>query len=202
MNNWWAWILCVGAGVVSGCGTPQIQPKSRSGMDQLMSSLSLQNALNELEIEQIVAEKQVSFLVTGHSEEIDYLAEIIPAYLHKWNATHVQENPDIHLTFIIDASGSDTAKGGLALPIPLPSITTGITITQIDIGTVTEQWNTNRLWVYAANHEGQVVYSSDPAYDSLWIKNFNLFGLSVGRVKNFDEDQKIITAPDENAREP
>lgn len=182
-----------------GCGTLQMKPEGRSGMDQLMAALSLQNALNELDIQYVIGGKAVSYTVTGHSDEIEYVNEIIPAYLSKWDAFLDQENAEIHLTFVIDAAGADTAKGGLALPIPLPSITTGITLTQIDIGTITEQWSTSRMWVYAANLDGQVVYSSDPAYDSLWIKNFNLFGLSIGRVKNFDADQITVTDQDENS---
>ena len=177
--------------VLVGCGTLQMQPKGRSGTEQLMSALSIQYAMNQLQLEPILSEKKVSYSVTGHSEELEYLNEIIPAYIHRWNARQDREDPDINLTFVVDAAGTDTAKGGLAVPIILPSLTNGITLSQIDVGTVTEQWNTCRLWVYASDQEGNVVYISEPAYEGLWIKNFNLLGLSVGRTKNFSEAENM-----------
>lgn len=188
----WKSVFCILLMVsVSGCGTLNMQPSGRSGTEQLMSAISIQESLNQLNLKQFISGKTVTFTVTGHSDEIDYITKIIPSYLSRWEAKPVLDNasPDLSLTFVVDAAGTDIAKGGLALPIILPSLTNGITLSQIDVGTVTEQWNTCRLWVYITNPNGNVVYISDPAYEGLWIKNFNLLGLSLGRTKNFDETQ-------------
>lgn len=178
--------------LIEGCGTLNMQPRGRSGTEQLMSAISIQKSLIQLDLENVIHGKSVSYTVVGHSEEIDYVNEILPAYISRWNATPSigDASPDLSLTFVVDAAGSDVAKGGLALPIILPSLTNGITLSQIDIGTVTEQWNTSRIWVYVTNQNGHVIYTSDPAYVGLWIKNFNLFGLSIGRAKNFSESQQ------------
>lgn len=185
-------LLFVAMLFVFGCGTLNMQPRGRSGTEQLMSAISIQKSLIQLDLENVIHGKSVSYTVVGHSEEIDYVKEILPAYISRWNAKHLigDASPDLSLTFVVDAAGSDVAKGGLALPVILPSLTNGITLSQIDIGTVTEQWNTSRIWVYVTNQNGNVIYTSDPAYEGLWIKNFNLFGLSIGRTKNFTESQQ------------
>ena len=176
----------------------RMKTEGRTATDQLLVAVSIQDALKQLDLQPYVQNKRIFFQVSGHSTEIDYIAQVVPALLLQEGAMLVTkpEEADSVLTFVVDSAGSDQSTGGWGFPILLPSLTVGFIITTIDLIQTEEQIGLCRLWVFATDAEGQHLFTSDPSHAQHSVKNLKVLGLSLGRTTDVDELRQRIPLVD------
>ncbi|HQP98855.1 MAG TPA: hypothetical protein PLY86_10395 [bacterium] len=183
--------------VFLSCGTLQMSREGRSAADQMLTAVSIQDALNQLDLGTYVKEKKVTLTVAGHSSEIPYIEKAVAELLVEQGAVVVPPDAerDLNLTVVVDSAGSDLGSGGLAIPIPLPSVSTGITISKIDLVQTEEQEGLCRLWVYGTNPDGTHAFTTDPVFARHWVTNLSVLGFSLGHRSDLKEIRDKIDVP-------
>ncbi|MFH1743919.1 MAG: hypothetical protein ABIH23_33355 [bacterium] len=174
-----------------------MSPEGRAASDQLLVAASVQDALKQLDLRAHIENRRVSFSVEGHSSEISYIQKVMPAYLMAQGATIAQEGEeaDLILTFVVDTAGADLSTGGFSIPIILPSLSTGLTVTKIDFVQKEIQRGMCRIWVYATETGQAHVFTTDPVHSQNSISNLTIFGVSLGQnsdVEELDEKPPVL----------
>ena len=180
-----------------GCTTLKMKTEGRSASDQLLVAVSVQEALRQLDLRPHIENKRVFFTVEGHSSEIAYIQKVIPAHLMAQGATveEKSEEADLILTFVVDTAGADLSTGGFSIPIILPSLSTGLTVTTIDFVQKEIQRGMCRVWVYATEAQQAHAFTSDPVSSQNSISNLTILGVSLGQrseIKELDEKPPVF----------
>ncbi len=174
---------------LSGCSVIQMKPTGRAASDQMICALAIQDAVESIKIANLVKGKTVRINIGGLANDAEYIAEIVKAYVIRNGAKIADSNSasDLDLTMLFQTAGSDNVEKMWSIPIPMPSIQKGITVTRIDLYKNEIQVSRCRLWAYACNKEGKIIYRHNPVYAAHYISSREFLGLSLGKSTDIPE---------------
>lgn len=180
------------------CSTVKTAPTGRAASDQLLTALTLEDAVYSLAIDEQIRGRTVGLEIVGLGNDISFLRGVLEAKVRLAGGRVVPDDatPEVRLITIVQVAGSDLEQANWNVPILLPSINSGITVSKIGFVENDIQIGRCRLWAYGINPEGDVLFQHLPVYAAHFVSNPNVLGVSLGKRSDIPElRERRGTAP-------
>jgi hypothetical protein len=182
-------VLCLGgAGLLVGCSTFKQGPTGRAASDQFLISACIDDAVDALRAEENLRGRKTLLRLEGFKAEKDsvdeaYLREALRAWIIRNGAvpTDDPEQAELRLTALVQSVGSDILESAFRLPLPLPSLQTGLVLADLVLYMNRTQLGRCHLWLYGVDEENRLVFSHPSVSSRHYIRSVELLGFSIGR---------------------
>jgi len=174
---------------VCGCSTIQLQPTGRIASDQLLNARAIEDAVYSMSFSDRLRDRPVRLEVITQGIDNDYLISVIRAWVihHGGCLAPKDTTAEIQLTVLVQVAGTDKEVSKWSIPIVLPSLQTGLSVTSIDLYESLTQVARCRLWAYGTDGNQHRVFTQPPVYASHFLSNREVFGISLGRNSDIYE---------------
>ena len=169
--------------LVGGCSTIKLQPSGRPATDQMLSTLSIEDAVNSMSIGKKVKDQRIQLEVMTPGIDVDYLEKVLISWIIRNGGRVVPEDamPDLVLRILAQSTGSDEEESKVTIPIVLPTLQTGLTTSEITFYRSRVQVARCRLWGYGVSPDGYVKFIQTPVLATHYVANPELLGMSLGK---------------------
>ena len=185
-------LIWAGLGILAtGCSTIQVIPTGRAASDQMLTAITIEEAVEKLDIDSHLRGKRVRLSVTGLGIDQAYTEEILKAKIRSANGTVAEDcTPDLNLQVIVQTAGSDMERSKWGIPLVLPDLRETLAVTQIDLYKNDIQVSRCRLWAYGMDNDQNILFEHPPVYVAHYVSNPELIGISLGKRSDIDDLEK------------
>jgi hypothetical protein len=176
--------------LMTGCAVVKVSPQGRVASDQLLISIATEDTVAALQIKDLVEGKAIRLTVTSLGtvqQDLSYVTEALRArILQEGGRVTPDDKQAIDLVAMIQTIGSDIDRTSIALPVPLPALGS-VAITKLSFYTDSKQVARCRMWLYAIDAEGKLIFTHPPIHTAHRIRNPVLFGFTLGKFSDVKE---------------
>jgi len=175
---------------LGGCRSIEVKPNGRAASDQFLVASCIEGALENLTIGAALKDRKIKVNVSGPGTDKDYIAEVMKSIIIRSGGTinaDPKTSPTMILNLMVQSTGSDQEVAKWVLPIPIPSIQTGITLTYIQFFNVSTQVARCHLWAYATDPKENLLFRHEPIFITHHVTNREILGITMGRTSDLRE---------------
>ena len=190
--------------LLAGCAVIQVKPEGRVASDQLLISLAAEDAVRALDLDAAVADKTVKLTVTHNGSvptDLAYITQALRARVLHGGGRVWEAGPpryDLELVAMVQTIGSDIDQSKVSLPVPLPTVGS-ISMSEVAFYEDSKQIARCRLWVFAVDKAGNVLFTHEPVHYAHRVRNPVLLGVTLGKwsdVKELDHTRGRVPVSD------
>lgn len=206
--------LLLMSSALAGCRTLKPSPTGRSAAEQYLIARTVEDAIMALEVGSRLEGRVLSVEVRAVGGEKDladlpYLREAIRAWARIQGAAFAEdratseatapngseeteskvaaEEPDLRVEFLVQSLGSDLESSRWEIPIILPTLETGLSVSRISIYRNDVQVSRCHMWAYAMEPDGTVAWRQPAVFSTHYLGERELLGLTLGKRTDLSE---------------
>jgi hypothetical protein len=175
----------------AGCGTVDLQKTGRTSSEQLLTTLTIEEAVTDQNVEPWVKDKYVRVEVVGlNGADLEFLKKVMEKHVLESGGKIALDPEKAHviLSTMVNSTGTDTQGGRWFLPIPVPTLADS----SLSLGSLTFYQKSVlvgrcRLWVFAVTPAGELIEARSPTYAEHYLKNHEILGITVDSSSDVPE---------------